>query len=692
MSEELTQEELELKKEAKRARDRIDQRNKRERDKDKKKKTAKIDPVLLDKLQQLDRTEKYFHKSECRSRAECYALYIEHAAGEEILGKKITFEHWLRLRDVYRKNLYLLAKHLLGFPDLVYRVHKPVCDTFVKKNFDGIYYDGFTISDIKKAFRRLRESRAKEALILDPRGFFKTSLDLADIVQWLLICPEIRILLLTAEHGRSIELLEAVKTYFAYDEESETVSDFLLLYPEYRITGVDATSSKPLDCPARIIKRTGKRVGASLWVKSQSSQKTGSHADVIKRDDIVTPENSRTPELREGVKESADDTANLLDGHSFMDTIGTRYAGGDEPDYYGVMLRREFEQEAEGKGLEYFVRPCWTVKPEYAHVKLKDLTEEMVNLTFPELDGSATASFKALRKKLLDNERSFRNQQLNEPIDSAEDSPFKASFNLDQLRANSYAYSAAPQLSETFMAWDLAAKDNLRSDFSAGAVCRMFQLPQVAPTDVIQWGISVLEVVYGKWKQSELAIEIVKFRNKWNPSQAIYIEDAAGADTLKEKIRIESWKRGTGPVNIRWVVPSNLPNAKANRIKGLEILLQEGRLKFVNGAWIDETFSQFERFTGEKGNKGRKDDIPDAISFLVRFLPGSSQPNANLESLKKEEEEREKEAQKRAIYAAYFGNQTQKPKPSIVAPPIARPTVNTQADIMHQAMKRMFGR
>ena len=275
---------------AKRARNNINKRAERERNRILGKiENKKPDPVMLEKLRALDESEKYFHKSECRSRVECYQLFIEHAQGEQILKKYRTFEQWLRLRDLFRKNLFLLAKYVLGFSDLDYGVHKPVCDIFVKKNFDGIYYKSYTIADIKKAFWRLRETYSKFSLLLDPRGFFKTSIDLADIVQWLLVCPDVRILLLTAEHGRAVELLEAVKGFFAYDEESETVSDLLLLYPEYRLTGVDATSSRPLDTPARVIKGTGKRVGSSLWVKSQASQKTGSHADIIKRDDIVTP-------------------------------------------------------------------------------------------------------------------------------------------------------------------------------------------------------------------------------------------------------------------------------------------------------------------------------------------------------------------------------------------------------------------
>jgi len=59
------------------------------------------------------------------------------------------------------------------------------------------------------------------------------------------------------------------------------------------------------------------------------------------------------------------------------------------------------------------------------------------------------------------------------------------------------------------------------------------------------------------------------------------------------------------------------PDAKFNRIKDVEILLANNRLWFQASAmWNDEMLKQFILYTGERKNKGRKDDIPDAISIL----------------------------------------------------------------------------
>jgi hypothetical protein len=65
----------------------------------------------------------------------------------------------------------------------------------------------------------------------------------------------------------------------------------------------------------------------------------------------------------------------------------------------------------------------------------------------------------------------------------------------------------------------------------------------------------------------------------------------------------------------------NVANAKRNSIKGLASVLDDNRLWFVDGEWIEQTFQQFVRFTG---TGKRKDDIPDAISRLQRLIPAQA--------------------------------------------------------------------
>jgi predicted phage terminase large subunit-like protein len=611
-------------------------------------------------LEKVDAEKKHYHKSECRSRKELFHWFCAFASEKEILGEsfpddiRVAFFKWLDLRDKCRTDLFFLAKDLLGYKDLIERVHQPVCDMFVKKDFTNTYHADYDYSDIKNAFWRMRDTRTKEALILYPRSTYKSCINVADIVQWLLCCPDVKILLLTAEDKRAKQILVAVKRFF---EERKYPSNLQLLFPEYTLRGVDSTSKEPLNCPARKEELAG--IDNNFWVKSQASQKTGSHADVIKRDDIVTPENATTPELREAVKESADDTANLILEHGFLDTIGTRYAGGRDPDYYGVMMQREIEAKKEFgdsyTDLKYLAGASWIVKPEYRNLPLRKLQLHMVDLLFPEVAKTPERAFRELFKKVLANERMFRNQQLNEPIDDEDEGPYKISFTEASLRAHMYQREAAPKAGDVYIIWDWALSDKKTSDYSVGVVARLYK------NDANEWAFVVLEIIYDKWKYSELAFQIMSLAKRYGPKVTM-IEASNGFDMLKDEILRVGHKFGYQPY-IYWKQPSREENAKRNRIKSLEVLLSEHRLHFVLGPWIDETIKQFTQYTGEKKNKGRKDDIPDAISYLVYILPRDSRPDPgggiDPEEEKRLEEEQAKQLQKQVQYDRYFGQHLQ---------------------------------
>jgi predicted phage terminase large subunit-like protein len=605
----------------------------------------------------IDAEKQYYHKSECRSRKELFHWFCAFASEKEIFGElphediRVAFYKWLDLRDKCRTDLFFLAKQLLGNKDLLERVHQPVCEMFVKKNFTNTYNADYDYGDIKDAFWRMRETREKSALILYPRSTFKSCINVADIVQWLLCCPDIKILLLTAEDKRAKQILVAVKRFF---EERKPLSNLHLIFPEYILTGVASTSKEPLNCPARKDDLAG--IDNTFWVKSQASQKTGSHADVVKRDDIVTPENATTPELREGVKESADDTENLILEHGFLDTIGTRYAGGRDPDYYGIMIAREAEAKKEFgdsyTDLKYLAGASWIVKPEFRELPLRKLQLPMVNLLFPEVAKTPERAFRELFKKLLANERMFRNQQLNEPIDDEEESLYKISFTEEALRAHMYQREAAPKNGDIFIVWDWALSDKKTSDYSVGVVARLYI------NDEGEYAFVILDIIYDKWKYSELAFQIISLSKKWGPKVTM-IEQSNGYDMLRDEITRVGHKFGYQP-HIFPRQPSREENAKRNRIKSVEILLSEHRLHFVLGPWIDETFKQFTQYTGEKKNKGRKDDIPDAISYLIYILPKGSRPGGaevtDPEEEKRLQEQQDKYYRKARHYEAYFGD------------------------------------
>jgi phage terminase large subunit-like protein len=217
-----------------------------------------------------------------------------------------------------------------------------------------------------------------------------------------------------------------------------------------------------------------------------------------------------------------------------------------------------------------------------------------------------------------------------------------------------YQREAAPKSGDIYIVWDWALSDKKTSDYSVGVVARLYK------NDSNEWAFVILEIVYDKWKYSELAFQIVALSKRYGPKVTM-IEASNAADMLKGAIAEVGHKFGYNPY-IYWKQPSRQENAKRNRIKSVEILLAEHRLHFVLGTWIDETFKQFTQYTGEKKNKGRKDDIPDAVSYLTYILPASARPQiekTDPEEEKRLQEEQDKYQRKQMQYDRYFGQHLQ---------------------------------
>lgn len=533
-------------------------------------------------------------------------------------GAYIPFEKWLDYRDVCRKDLFQLGKIILK-KDLTDCHKKPCYELFVQKNFNGVYHEDYTIGEVHQAIDKQR--REKDMLWLDPRGAFKSTLDGIDCVQWMLNCPDIRILILTGEYKLALAFMSEIKGYF-YRPEKEDPTLLQQLFPEYILRGKDGTSDQPLECPARVHVQKE----PTLWVNAIVANLSGWHCDVRKMDDVVTDENSNSIDARgpEGkLKMKIDGTDNLVDEWGFTDAVGTRYYTDD---YYGERIRSAGPEAP----LRYLCRAAWKLKPEFEGTPLLQIKSEMVDLLFPE-----KLTFKSLRQKLSKNRIMFLCQQMNEPAADSE----AITFEEDILRAHLIAQP--PAEGKKFIAWDTSyAKDNT-ADYSAGA-CGLV----VTENDVST--LYIKDLIFGKWKPSELAFHMIQFELKHSPEQTL-IEEMGGSEFLKLELQRLANLRQC-PLNLTWKKASTAADAKRNRIKSLETLLNNDQLFFCAGDWIDETFSQFLRYTGERKNRGRKDDIPDAIAYLQFFVPST----ANNEELRKAQEEKEARAKAKAAYDRIF--------------------------------------
>jgi hypothetical protein len=570
---------------------------------------------------------------------------IEHRKTYEV-DSVVSFIDWLDLRDKARKDLFWLGR-LLG-KGLFHGTHQIICDSFVQKNFDGMYFPECTFDDVHEMVgkqQRFAEdgSETRTLMLFAPRSGYKSTIDGLDTVQWMLNCPDIRVMIMTSVKSLSNQLMSEVKQYF-YLPARGKASAFQMLFPEYILTGIDGRSEQPIICPAQLFDSKEPHV----WITSLDSSFVGQRCDIRKLDDIVEDKNSADEELREKLKERVKSTNALVESWGFTDIIGTRYFTSD---WYGWRMGISADEDDinSTEPFKYLCLSCWAIKPEfqvtYSQLLEKrngifEVTENMVELWFPY-----KLNWKALRSKLKEyKERGFKNQYLNIATDPLEVTDLITHFEKETLRRKTYALSAAPTTGELVVTVDWAYTDNKGSDYCVLAAIRR-HIREDGTQELI-----VVDIDFDKWRATDLAEHFVRFLRHHRPTRT-FIEACNGIDLLMAVVRSYAMKYNCMEVlsSICKVATGNTLNEKVNRIKTLEVLVNDDRLHFVSGPWIDELYRQFERFTGET-RKGRKDDIPDAISQASRTLPPEMFMRVRLtpqEEIQKAEEE--EKAEKRYI-------------------------------------------
>jgi hypothetical protein len=596
----------------------------------------------------------------------------EHRKTYEV-DRVVSFRDWLDLRDKARKDLFWLGR-LLGM-GLFHCTHQIICDAFVQKNFDGLYFPDCTIDDIHEMIGKQKRfatdgSETRTLILLAPRSGYKSTIDGLDAVQWMLNCPDIRIMIMTSVKRLSTQLMGEIKQYFYLPSRGKP-SAFQMLFPEYILTGVDGRSEQAITCPAHICEIKEDHV----WITSLDSNFVGQRCDIRKLDDAVEDKNSADEELRAKLKEKIKSTNAIIESWGFTDIIGTRYF---TTDWYGWRMGAipEDEDADTVESFKYLCLACWTPKPEFRVLYdqllekpkgLFEVTEDMVDLWFPYKH-----TWKALRTKMKEyKERGFKNQYLNIATDPLEVTDLITHFDRETLRQKTYARTAAPTTGEVIVVVDWAYTDNRGSDY-----CVLAAILRHTREDGTE-ELVVLDIDFDKWRATDLADHFVRFLRQHKPRRT-FIEACNGIDLLMAVVHSYAMKYNCLQVlnGIIKVPTGNTANEKTNRIKTLEVLIADDRLHFVSGPWNDELYKQFERFTGET-KKGRKDDIPDAISQASRTLPPEMFIRARLtpeeEGQKAEDEEKaERRRITRMRHDAMFSgtphSQTKDLAPTIHAP------------------------
>jgi hypothetical protein len=529
---------------------------------------------------------------ELLTRTELYALW-----DFSMFRTATRFDEFLVLRRICKTDCFRLGLEVLD-KDFHEQPHGHWAEFFPKFNPDGLR-PNYSQEEMKTWLAS--QSDTKEFLLLASRNAYKSSFSIVWLVSAILCCPDLRALLVSETKPLSRGFIRSLRNYFEIKNVNEP-SKFQQLFPEYAIP-VGEGSTLSFECPMAHLGL----IQPAAESTSMDSTVAGSRADIILFDDPISNVTTGNEEMRQGGVDKYDLVLKLREVGGYATILGTPWHPAD---LYAVLIRRN-EQDSE-KPLAVRIDPAWTVKPEAQHTELKDLAEQDVTLLFP-----SRLTWKFLQKERKNNERWFRSQNLCEFVPEV-GSDTLLNFTRDELANHIISASAIRPDSQTVICCDIAYSQNKYADLSALSVVRLFTNSEG------EKAMAVVEIDAGRMRASEFAQRLVMLTRKHAPVSTVVLEKSLTWDVLAAEITRVARLRETN-VPLFFAPVSNQRFAKFMRLKALEVLLHQGRLKFVaSGPWLDDLFNEFERLDGGKSSSSRKDDRADSLGLCAKlFLPES---------------------------------------------------------------------
>jgi len=483
--------------------------------------------------------------------------------------------------------------------------YKIICDFFVKKD------DSRSIRD---------QDTIKNRLLLWPRGGFKSTIDVVDVVQWILNFPDIRILFLTGADDLATGFVNEVKGHFTVHEGAPTLMN--LFFPEFCVNEHRQEREFEFNCPVWEAKQL-KRKEPTVLSSSVGATKSGWHFELIKGDDPVTDKNTESDEQCAKISKQLTLSKNLLrKGGYYNDYIGTRY---NDEDHYGVMIEKnvgdikivrtactEIQENTTtatkiliGRGIVIKSEVAARLLAEGRPVNYIEAGEAGCDLLIPHV-----MPYSALMKEYRENEEVFEGQINQNPRSSS-----GTTFERKDLIAATVRIDQMPFSGPISQTWDLAYSPKKGRDFTVG--CSTIWNDKGCAF--------IYDLVRNRFKPNEQAQAIVDFARKAGPNLfMIGIEDATGARRMEDAIIEKARQTGNAHVlavcsKIHWIPPEHATGSKIVRMATMHPPLMEGRLKFANYLpFLNVLYEEFERCMSSKSSRN---DIPDVISQQLQYAP-----------------------------------------------------------------------
>lgn len=473
---------------------------------------------------------------------------------------------------------------ILGY-DFVPAVHEPLWKQFFK-------YD--------QSKPWAQQSDIAKVLILWPRGHFKTTAVIVDIVQAILNFPDIRILIMRGGIKITQAWLQEIRAHFCGENPNSHLTDY---FPEF-CSDTHIGNAMEFTVPAR---QNMGLAQATVTVASPRSIKTGTHYDIGFFDDLVNDQNYNSVVKLARIEKDFYACLPLLDPPFFAVVTGTRYAFGDV--YEHITLRN---LKAEWR---ISFRVCWT-------------DETQTTPLFPQQAARSGNRLVGFTKEQLDLMREadpemFASQYMNQPIRKGGQRFTRAM--LEACLVKSEFYTSAPligpaslimpgqkpliALSPAIFFVDLASTDNEESDDSCIIVGKHDQ----------QMNQYVVDARGGRWLPPVLAERVVSAALQYRPEKILF-EKTASCIFFMDYLRLIAWeKKLVLPMDFLKV--DNQKDAKYTRIASLQGLMSYKRLKFFEGieSW-EKIVHQFEKFPA---GKHKHDDYIDTIALFATHMIGT---------------------------------------------------------------------
>ena len=528
-----------------------------------------------------------------------------------------TVLNMLRYRYLAQTNLFALCHLLEKYKDVsdktytwidgtTHDTHQGICNAFfVRKDPTAKTFKQFATDYVGK----------KERLLLVPRGGFKSSINMADTVQWIINYPEVTIMILTGVLKLATDFVGEIKGHFKLDDgmhtedgvsvnlfgtknaikprtlDDDTPFMFQVLFAEHCIDKDDGVQ-QAFQTPA--VSQGDKE--CTVWAASIDQNLSGWHVGVMKLDDVVTNENSRTADRIININKQVSINKAMKVPYGFYDKVGTWY---DTEDTYGQDMKhlRLCEKNGDPIKTELYLRPCWW--PNAAAVKAGKVESELKEADYElwfNVPGQLTYDF--LRGEMHDAE-GFAIKYLNDPTKA-----HTVKFPRELLERRTIHSNLLPQSGMVVTCIDTAYSTKSWADFT------------VMITALIYGGrFYIIDMKRGKFNEFELPAVIATVANQWRPTR-ICIEESVGVKWLGKEIYREMDKlKVRVPIEFVPMGKGSKATAKDAMAKPILRYLGDDRMVFANQmVGLEELYKEMSAFGTAVATH---DDIVDALALLV---------------------------------------------------------------------------